>query len=41
MTKYATKIRYPYGVEIEEQDAVAALKQAKEIYGFAAKKVRI
>lgn len=34
LTAYAASARYPSHVEIEEQDAVSALKEAERIYTF-------
>jgi len=34
LTAYAASARYPSHVEIEEQDAISALKEAEQIYTF-------
>jgi len=34
LTAYAASTRYPSHVEIEEQDAISALKEAEQIYTF-------
>jgi len=37
LTLYATKTRYPSRLELAEQDAVRAIRRAKEIYELAEK----
>ncbi|MCL2195555.1 MAG: HEPN domain-containing protein [Oscillospiraceae bacterium] len=37
LTHYASRLRYPNRVEVEEQDAVRAIAWAKEIYALAAR----
>jgi HEPN domain-containing protein len=41
MVVYATNTRYPIRIEIEEQDAERALRQASEIFDFVSTALRI